>query len=102
MPAYRTVYGAKPDPYRWCPYFIRETAVDYTAVTVYGTVSSPKQCVPLRGSLPRRVDTSQMTPIDVLPDDVLLELLGFCLDEDQDTMTRVEALKFLVHVSRCR
>ena len=29
-----------------------------------------------------------MTPI-VLPDDVLLELLGFCLDEDQDTMTQI-------------
>jgi hypothetical protein len=44
------------------------------------------------------LDTSQMTPIDVLPDNVLLELLGFCLDGDQDTMTRIEELQSLVHV----
>jgi hypothetical protein len=70
-----------------------------------------QQCVPLRGSLPSRVDTSQITPVDVLPDDVLLELLCFCLDEDQDTMTRIEVylwittsslfLPLFVHPKHC-
>jgi hypothetical protein len=47
MPVYgarygiRYGYGVIQYPYRWCPYPIRETAVNYTAVTVYGNGCHP-------------------------------------------------------------
>lgn len=35
-----------------------------------------QQCVPLRGNIPSRVGSREMTPINVLPDDLLLDLFG--------------------------
>jgi hypothetical protein len=66
----------------------------------HSLVTMGQQCVPLRKSLLSRVDTNEMTPMDVLPDDVLLYLSDFCLDQDQDAMARMKVLQSLVHVCR--
>ena len=45
---------------------------------------------------------AQVVPIDVLPDDVLLEIFDFCMDGDEDQPTKkgTEAWQSLVHVCR--
>jgi hypothetical protein len=43
----------------------------------------------------------QVPPIDVLPDDVLLEIFGFYVDEGQDTKNEVEPWQLLVLVHVC-
>ena len=41
-----------------------------------------------------------MTPIDTFPDDVLLEIFNFCMDEARPTKKGIEAWQSLVHVCR--
>jgi hypothetical protein len=41
-----------------------------------------------------------LVSIDVLPDDVLLAIFDFCVDEDPETKREIEAWQSLVHVCR--
>ena len=45
-------------------------------------------------------DVGQMTPISMLPDEVLLEIFDFCADEVQSTKKQIEAWHSLAHVCR--